>query len=49
MGYSVNLPFYPGTGDSVFVWGFEQIVPPLIEAYKPDFIVTQLVRHRFTR
>ncbi|HBI23873.1 MAG TPA: acetoin utilization protein AcuC [Nitrospiraceae bacterium] len=42
MGYSVNLPFYPGTGDSVFVWGFEQIVPPLIEAYKPDFIVTQL-------
>jgi len=49
MGYSVNLPFYPGTGDSVFVRGFEQIVPPLIEAYKPDFIVTQLVRHRFTR
>ncbi len=41
-GYSVNLPFYPGTGDSVFVWGFEQIVPPLIEAYRPDVIVTQL-------
>lgn len=41
-GYSVNLPFYPGTGDSVFVWGFEEVVPPLIEAYKPDVIVTQL-------
>ena len=41
-GYSVNLPFYPGTGDDVFVWGFDEIVPPLIEAYKPDVIVTQL-------
>lgn len=41
-GYSVNLPLYPGTGDDVFEWGFEQIVPPLIEAYKPDVIVTQL-------
>ncbi len=41
-GYSVNLPFYPGTGDDVFVWGFDEVVPPLIEAYKPDVIVTQL-------
>jgi acetoin utilization protein AcuC len=41
-GYSVNLPFYPGTGDDVFVRGFDEIVPPLIEAYKPDVIVTQL-------
>ena len=42
MGYSVNLPFHPGTGDDVFVWGFEQVIPPLIEAFKPDIIVTQL-------
>lgn len=41
-GYSVNLPLYPGTGDDVFVWGFDQIVPPLIAAFKPDVIVTQL-------
>ncbi len=41
-GYSVNLPFYPGTGDDVFVRGFNEVVPPLIEAYKPDVIVTQL-------
>ena len=41
-GYSVNLPFYPGTGDDVFTWGFDQVVPPLIEAFKPDVIVTQL-------
>lgn len=41
-GYSVNLPFYPGTGDEVFVRGFEEIVPPLVKAFKPDVIVTQL-------
>lgn len=41
-GYSVNLPFLPGTDDHLFVWGFEQVAPPLIKAFKPDFLVTQL-------
>lgn len=41
-GYSVNLPLLPGTGDEVFTWGFFELVPPLIAAYKPDVIVTQL-------
>ncbi|MBI5746826.1 MAG: acetoin utilization protein AcuC [Nitrospirae bacterium] len=41
-GYSVNLPFLPGTDDHLFVWGFEQVVPPLVKAFKPDFLVTQL-------
>ncbi len=41
-GFSVNLPFYPGTDDEIFVWGFNEIIPPLIEAYKPDAIVAQL-------
>jgi len=41
-GYSVNLPLLPGTGDDVFSWGFFELVPPLIEAYRPDIIVTQL-------
>jgi acetoin utilization protein AcuC len=41
-GFSVNLPFYPGTDDEIFVWGFNEIVPPLIEAYKPDVLVAQL-------
>ncbi|MEK6682990.1 MAG: acetoin utilization protein AcuC [Nitrospirota bacterium] len=41
-GFSVNLPFYPGTDDEIFVWGFNEIVPPLIEAFKPDAIVAQL-------
>lgn len=41
-GYSVNLPFPPNTGDELFTTGFEEIVPPFIEAYKPDILVTQL-------
>lgn len=41
-GYAVNLPLPPGVDDDIFVEGFMTIVPPLVEAYKPDFVVTQL-------
>lgn len=41
-GYSVNLPLLPGTGDDVFTWGFFEMIPPLMEKYRPDIIVTQL-------
>jgi acetoin utilization protein AcuC len=42
LGYSVNVPLYPGTDDETYLWAFEQVVPPLIEAFKPDVLVTQL-------
>lgn len=41
-GYSVNLPFPPGTGDEMFVAGFKEIVPVFIDAFRPDILVTQL-------
>jgi len=41
-GYAVNLPFPPNTDDEVYVWAFEEIVPPLIYAFRPDVVVTQL-------
>ena len=41
-GYSVNLPFPPFTDDGVYLWAFEEIVPPLIQAFNPDVVVTQL-------
>jgi acetoin utilization protein AcuC len=41
-GYAVNLPFPPYTDDEVYVWAFEEIVPPLILAFRPDVVVTQL-------
>jgi len=41
-GYSVNLPFPPYTDDELYLWAFEEIVPPLIRAFQPDVVVTQL-------
>jgi acetoin utilization protein AcuC len=41
-GYSVNLPLHPYTGDEVYLWAFQQIVPPLVQDFAPDVLVTQL-------
>ena len=41
-GYSVNVPMLPGTDDHVFWEGFESLVPALMEAFKPDVVVSQL-------
>lgn len=38
-GYNVNVPFPPGTGDEIYVAAFKEIAPPLIEAFKPDFLM----------
>jgi acetoin utilization protein AcuC len=46
-GYAVNLPFPPGTDDALFSAGFAALVPPLVEAYKPDLVVTQLGVYTF--
>ncbi|MFQ5880920.1 MAG: acetoin utilization protein AcuC [Candidatus Methylomirabilales bacterium] len=41
-GYSVNIPLYPETDDEVFLWAIEETIPPLLEAFHPDVLVTQL-------
>ncbi|MFP3871035.1 MAG: acetoin utilization protein AcuC, partial [Syntrophobacteria bacterium] len=41
-GYSVNVPLAPGTDDDLYVWAFMEVVPPLVHAFKPDILVTQL-------
>jgi len=41
-GYSVNIPLFPKTDDEIYLWAFREIVPPLVKAYKPDVLVTQL-------
>ena len=41
-GYSVNLPLFPYTGDEVYLDSFRQVVPPLVRAFAPDVLVTQL-------
>ncbi|MBI2304437.1 MAG: acetoin utilization protein AcuC [Chloroflexi bacterium] len=42
LGYSVNLPLAPHTGDAVYLWAFQEVVPPLLSAFKPHIVVTQL-------
>ena len=41
-GFAVNVPFAPYTTDDVWLWGFEQIVPPLYGAFKPALLLVQL-------
>ena len=41
-GFSVNVPLYPYTDDDTYLWTFREVVPPLVEAFKPDVLVTQL-------
>jgi acetoin utilization protein AcuC len=41
-GYSVNVPLGPYTDDATYAWAFEQVVPPVLAAFKPDVLVTQL-------
>ena len=41
-GYSVNIPFMPYADDETYLWVFPQLVPPLVESFKPDIVVTQL-------
>ncbi len=41
-GYSVNVPMPPASDDELFVYAFNEIVPPLIERFRPDIVVGQL-------
>ncbi len=41
-GYSVNVPMPPSSDDELFLHAFDEIVPPLVEKFKPDIVVSQL-------
>lgn len=41
-GFSVNLPLSPYTNDEVYLWAFREAVLPVLEAFAPDFVFTQL-------
>jgi len=40
--HAVNLPFAPYTDDELYLWAFEEIVPPLVRRFQPDVVVSQL-------
>ena len=41
-GFAVNVPLFPYTDDETYLWAFREVVPPLLGAFKPDVLVTQL-------
>jgi len=42
VGYSVNLPLEAYTDSAVYLPAFEAVVPPLLDAFRPDVVVAQL-------
>lgn len=41
-GYAVNIPLPPSADDEIFLWCFDEVIPPLVDAFHPDILVTQL-------
>jgi acetoin utilization protein AcuC len=41
-GTKVNVPLHPSTGDTGWLDAFNEVVPPLVRAWRPDVLVTQL-------
>lgn len=42
LGFAVNFPLPIGTADQEYLWAFDQIIPPLVKAFAPDILVTQM-------
>lgn len=40
--FSANVPLFPYTDDEIFLWAFDEVVPPLISRFAPDVVVAQL-------
>jgi acetoin utilization protein AcuC len=41
-GYSVNIPLPPFADDELFIYAFNEVVPSLVERFRPDIVVSQL-------
>jgi len=41
-GYSVNVPLAPKTDDEVYLHAFDEVVPPLLEAFAPDVVIAEI-------
>ncbi len=40
-GFAVNIPMAPYSDDKTWMWAFEEIVPPLYGAFRPDITLVQ--------
>jgi len=39
LGYNINIPLPPGTGDEGFLYVLDNLVLPILDEYKPDLVV----------
>ncbi|HEX76972.1 MAG TPA: acetoin utilization protein AcuC [Dehalococcoidia bacterium] len=42
LGYAVNVPLAPFTTDQMYLAAFQEVVPPLLHAFEPQIVVSQL-------
>lgn len=48
IGYSINVPFPEQTDDELFIKAFDEVALPLLTAFAPDVLVTQLGADTFS-
>jgi acetoin utilization protein AcuC len=41
-GYCVNVPMPPYSDDELFLYAFDEVVPPMLARFAPDVVVSQL-------
>ncbi|RLF14437.1 MAG: histone deacetylase [Thermoprotei archaeon] len=41
-GFNVNLPLPPGVGDDVYLEALRELLPPIADGFKPDFVVASV-------
>jgi acetoin utilization protein AcuC len=39
VGHNINMPFPMDSGDAVYRYAFDELVPPLVNFYEPDFVI----------
>lgn len=39
LGFNVNIPLQPGGGHASYAYAFERLVEPVVDRFRPDFIV----------
>ena len=39
LGYNINMHFPMDSGDGVYRYAFDELVPPLVNSFKPEFII----------
>ena len=45
LGYTINIPLPPGTGEGGYASAFERVIRPAIAAFKPELLLVYVAHH----